>query len=90
MKLKKSRNEGQARKMKNELKFLKKELRERENKAVKSVLSNADVILSTLTSSSTEGPLKHLKDTKFDLLIIDEAAQAMEASCWIPLPSTNK
>eukprot|EP00794_Sanderia_malayensis_P005020 gene5020-5678_t len=89
-KLRKARNDGEARKLKNELKYLKRELRERENKALKFVLSNANVILSTTTSSSMEGPLKHLENEHFDLLIIDEAAQALEASCWIALPYANK
>ena len=43
------------------------------------------MVLATLTGASGEGPLKFVKDDHFDLLIIDEAAQAMEVSCWIPL-----
>ena len=52
---------------------------------MKAVLSSADVILSTTTTASSEGPLKHLGHDHFDLVVIDEAAQALEASCWIPL-----
>ena len=52
---------------------------------MKEILKNADVILVTTTSASSEGPLKHLPDNHFGLVVIDEVAQALEASCWIPL-----
>ena len=52
---------------------------------MKDILSSADVVLSTTTSASSDGPLKNLKDDHFDLAVVDEAAQAIEASCWIPL-----
>lgn len=72
------------------MKELRKELVDRESKAIKEVLSNANVILSTTTSASKDGPLKHLPIEHFDLLVIDEAAQAMEISCWIPLQSVSR
>ena len=31
-----------------------------------------------------------LKDMKFDVVVIDEAAQALEASCWIPILKAEK
>lgn len=68
-----------------DVKTLRKDLMTRENQLVKSILTTADVVLSTTTSASKEGPLKHLPEDHFDLLIIDEAAQAMEISCWLPL-----
>ena len=89
-KIKKCKSGSDTRKLRSELRFLKKELFERERKAIKSVLSSADVILSTTTSASDEGPLKHLNEDHFDLIIIDEAAQALEASCWIPLNHGNR
>lgn len=65
---------------------LRKELYTRENKALKEVLKSADCILATLTNSHDDGPLKHLDaDEHFDIIIIDECSQAMEAACWIPL-----
>jgi ATP-dependent RNA/DNA helicase IGHMBP2 len=67
------------------MKTLRKELREREEKALKHILQNAEVILSTNVSASDDGPLKHLPKDHFDLVIIDEAAQSLEAACWIPL-----
>lgn len=35
--------------------------------------------------ASPDGPLKLLPEAHFDLVVIDECAQALEASCWIPL-----
>lgn len=69
----------------NEIKNLRKELRERETKAVKEVLSHANVILTTLTSATQEGPLKHLLPDHFDYVVIDECSQATESACWLAL-----
>ena len=59
----------------NEIKSLRKELRERETKAIKEVLSHANVILTTLTSATQDGPLKHLLPDHFDYVVIDECSQ---------------
>lgn len=64
---------------------LRKELYQRENRAMKEVLKSADCILATLTTTHEDGPLKHLPHDHFDIIIIDECSQAMEAACWIPL-----
>ncbi|XP_074129809.1 DNA-binding protein SMUBP-2 [Sminthopsis crassicaudata] len=73
-----------------ELKLLRKELREREEAAMLGSLSWADVILATNTGASPDGPLKLLPDDYFDVVVIDECAQALEASCWIPLLKAKK
>ncbi|XP_027712028.1 DNA-binding protein SMUBP-2 isoform X2 [Vombatus ursinus] len=73
-----------------ELKLLRKELREREEAAMLRSLSWADVILATNTGASSDGPLKLLPDDHFDVVVIDECAQALEASCWIPLLKARK
>ena len=46
-----------------------------------SLIQNAQVVLATTVGAAN----RILKDMKFDLVIIDEAAQALEASCWIPI-----
>ncbi|XP_072495490.1 DNA-binding protein SMUBP-2 isoform X2 [Notamacropus eugenii] len=74
----------------NELKLLRRELREREEAALLRSLSWADVILATNTGASPDGPLKLLPDDYFDVVVIDECAQALEASCWIPLLKARK
>jgi ATP-dependent RNA/DNA helicase IGHMBP2 len=64
-----------------EVKALRKEVRTREQKVVKDLVSEAHVILATNVGAANS----MLKDVEFDLVVIDEAAQALEASCWIPI-----
>lgn len=73
-----------------EIKALRKELKEREEAAMIETLKAANVILSTTTGASPDGPLKLLPDNYFDLVVIDECAQALEASCWIALLQARK
>uniref|UniRef100_A0A2K6AFX9 DNA-binding protein SMUBP-2 n=1 Tax=Mandrillus leucophaeus TaxID=9568 RepID=A0A2K6AFX9_MANLE len=40
--------------------------------------------------ASADGPLKLLPESHFDMVVIDECAQALEASCWIPLLKARK
>lgn len=72
-----------------EMKSLRKEIKTREEKVVREVLRNANVVFATNVGSASS-VFKHLVDSKgepisFDLVIIDEAAQALEGSCWIRL-----
>lgn len=53
-------------------------------------LTRASVVLATNTGASSDGPLKLLPEDHFDLVVIDECAQAVEASCWIPLLKAPK
>lgn len=64
------------------LKQLGKTLKKEEKQAVREVLSNARVVLATNTGAAD--PLIRKLDT-FDLVVIDEAAQAIEPACWIPI-----
>ncbi|XP_043923237.1 DNA-binding protein SMUBP-2 [Protopterus annectens] len=84
--------QGKAEKshLRNEIKLLRKELKEREEAAMRQILKDADVILATTTGASADGPLKLLSETFFDLVVIDECSQALEASCWIPLKKAPK
>lgn len=90
VKLRKTKKIGERKSIQQELKELKRELRDREKRAITQVLSRADVILSTLTSASPAGPLKHLDSDHFDLVVIDECSQAIEAACWIALAHARK
>ncbi|XP_078584897.1 DNA-binding protein SMUBP-2-like isoform X2 [Branchiostoma floridae x Branchiostoma japonicum] len=76
---------GEYQALRQEMKHLRKELREREEKASLEILAGADVVLATNTGASPDGPLKLLPRKHFDLVVIDECAQALEVSCWIPL-----
>jgi len=69
-----------------ELKMLRKEARKREEAVVQSVIRNCDVILCTCVGASS----KVLRDQNFDFVVIDEAAQALHAACWIPMLRASK
>ncbi|KAK0051948.1 DNA-binding protein SMUBP-2 [Biomphalaria pfeifferi] len=59
--------------------------KEKEAAAAEYLMPNADVVLATLTSASRDGkgPMNCLADDHFDLVVIDECSQAIEAACWI-------
>jgi ATP-dependent RNA/DNA helicase IGHMBP2 len=82
---KSSTQRGEREGLKREMRDLRKELYIREDKALKDVFEQSEIVLATLATTTNEGPLKNLKDTHFDIIIIDECSQAMEATCWIPL-----
>ena len=69
-------------------------MRQIEQQHIDSIFKSADVICSTLTSATDKtlmGYVNHqLKDNLFDLLVIDECAQSVEPSCWIPIQFTKK
>uniref|UniRef100_A0A8C3V2C2 DNA-binding protein SMUBP-2 n=1 Tax=Catharus ustulatus TaxID=91951 RepID=A0A8C3V2C2_CATUS len=89
-KTKKAQDKGERSHFLGEIKTLRKELKEREEAAMTAALSQASVVLATNTGASSDGPLKLLPETHFDLVVIDECAQALEASCWIPLLQAPK
>ncbi|XP_011075212.2 DNA-binding protein SMUBP-2 [Sesamum indicum] len=80
-KLLKAKDKNTKRDIRRELKTLSKEERKRQQLAVTDVIKNADVVLTTLTGALS----KKLDGFSFDLVIIDEAAQALEIACWIAL-----
>ena len=64
-----------------EAKSLRKEIKMRQGKVVDELLKNAQVVLSTCVGAANS----LLRDHIFDVVVIDEAAQALEAACWIPI-----
>jgi superfamily I DNA and/or RNA helicase len=52
-----------------------------EDQLVKHLLDSATVVCCTLTGVDS----RVLGERQFDLVVIDEAAQAVEPACWIPL-----
>jgi len=69
-----------------ELRELRKEFREREQKCVATLIRDSKVVLATLHGAGGF----HLKNETFDAVIIDEASQALEAQCWVPLIGAKK
>ncbi|KAK4734888.1 hypothetical protein R3W88_009149 [Solanum pinnatisectum] len=64
------------------LKQLGKSIKKKEKETVKEILSTAHVVLATNIGAAD--PLIRRQDA-FDLVIIDEAGQAIEPSSWIPI-----
>lgn len=85
-KLLKTKDKNTKREIRKELRILSKEERKRQQLAVTDVIKNSSVVLATLTGSSS----RKLDGISFDLVIIDEAAQALEIACWISLLKVTK
>ncbi|KAF9070139.1 P-loop containing nucleoside triphosphate hydrolase protein [Rhodocollybia butyracea] len=77
---------AERKKMWDEVKALRKEYRKREGGIVTSVLEESQVVVATCHSSGG----RQLRNLKFDVVIIDEATQALEAVCWIPVFKAKK
>lgn len=77
----KTRNGCERRAIYAELKELRKEYRERERRCVSDLVGRSKVVLATLHGAGGY----QLKNEEFDVVIIDEASQALEAQCWVPL-----
>lgn len=68
------------------LRELRKEIKERSAKAVLEVLGQARVVLATNIAAGDKLLGRYVSSYGFfDTVVIDEAAQALEVSCWIPL-----
>lgn len=79
--LRKTRDKAVRYSLRRDLKANRKEIRQREQTVVRELVKHSDVVFATNVGAAS----KLLKDVTFDLVVIDEAAQALEASCWIPI-----
>jgi DNA polymerase alpha-associated DNA helicase A len=84
--IRKTKSGRERRVIYDDLKHLRKEFRERESKCVDNLVRESSVVLATLHGAGGH----QLKNQKFDVVIIDEASQALEAQCWISLMSAEK
>ncbi|OAA43187.1 DNA-binding protein SMUBP-2 [Metarhizium rileyi] len=84
--IKKTKSGKERRQIYADLKELRKEYRERERKCVSNLVSGSKVVLATLHGAGGF----QLRNEEFDVVIIDEASQALEAQCWVPLLSAKK
>lgn len=64
-----------------ELRALAKEARQREKDVVRRIIDRSNVVLCTCITAGS----RLLEDVSFDMVVIDEAAQGLEAVCWIPI-----
>ena len=84
--IRKTRNGRERRAIYGDLKVLRKEYREREGKCVNTLVRGSKVVLATLHGAGGF----QLKSQEFDVVVIDEASQALEAQCWVPLLNAKK
>ena len=49
-------------------------------------MTTRNVVMCTCVGAAS----KLLRGTVFDMVIIDEAAQALEAACWVPMLHSSK
>jgi len=77
---------AERRQARSEISHLRKEIRAREERVLEELIRSRQVILATNVGAAS----KVLYGTSFDLVVIDEAAQALEASCWIPALRGNR
>jgi ATP-dependent RNA/DNA helicase IGHMBP2 len=84
--LRRERDYAARRQLRDTVRALRGEINAVEAAAVKAVLDGADVILATCAGADDAD----LARREFDLAVIDEAAQALEPACWIPILKSNR
>ena len=68
-----------------QISFIRKDIKEMELMAIREVIQDSQVIFCTNTTADDKIFYKMNKNIYFDIVIIDEAAQALEISCWLPI-----
>lgn len=76
----------QRRELLQESRLISRQARSVEDYILDSLLNNAQVITCTLVGAASET----LRNREFSTLFIDEAAQALEPSCWIAIPKAER
>lgn len=84
--IKKTKSGRERKAIYNDLRELRKEFRVREKKCITTLIGGSKVVLATLHGAGGF----QTRDEKFDVVIIDEASQALEAQCWVPLLRASK
>ena len=89
--IRKTRNGRERKAIYGEMRELRKEYRERERRCVDELVRGSRVVLATLHGAGgrrVTGPVEAAGG--FDVVIVDEASQALEAACWVPLLTAKK
>jgi ATP-dependent RNA/DNA helicase IGHMBP2 len=81
--------------LRSELKSIQKEVVQREKVITEGIIKNAKIVFATCVGASSYLLRNNTGDANsstypFDYAIIDEAAQGLEASCWIPIQLSRK
>ncbi|KAG6014434.1 hypothetical protein E4U41_004827 [Claviceps citrina] len=84
--VKKARSGRERRQLYADLRDLRKEYRERERRCVGGLVAGSSVVLATLHGAGGF----QLRGEQFDVVVIDEASQALEAQCWVALLTARK
>jgi len=79
--IRKTRNGRERKAIYGEMRELRKEYRDREGKCIDDLIRGSKVVLSTLHGAGGF----NLKNQRFDIVIIDEASQSLEAQSWVAI-----
>ncbi|KAJ1561307.1 hypothetical protein HK096_005168, partial [Nowakowskiella sp. JEL0078] len=84
--IQKAKSKMQKRELYQEVKLLRKELKQREQSVTANIIKNSKVVLSTLNGTGS----RLLAHEQFDVVLIDEATQSLEPECWIAMLKAKK
>ncbi|KAF3909527.1 hypothetical protein AA313_de0204456 [Arthrobotrys entomopaga] len=86
MLVRKARAATERRRLFDEIRELRVDYRAREKRCTDQILKTSEVVLATLHGAGSN----LVKEQIFEVVIIDECGQALEAQCWIPLLKASK
>jgi superfamily I DNA and/or RNA helicase len=92
----KSKDRSERNSMRREVRELQRALRERERRAITESLQSTEVLCCTLVNAASKlmdqfgGDNSTSNSRGFDVVVIDEAAQALEVACLLPLIKGRK
>ena len=73
-----------------EIRQLRKELKSRQSKSIQDVFGRSNVVFATCNGSYKIVDKFFSADFKFDVCVIDECAQGLEISSWIPILQSRR